>query len=87
MIGETGSLRPLGPRRFRLDGGFFDGATVLFEDDHLYAHMMVARRVAWWETADAFFVYAGIVVLGIVSVPGVLVWRRVRRRRRRTAAR
>ena len=87
MIGETGSLRPLGPRRFRLDGGFFDGATVLFEDDHLYAHMMVARRVAWWETANAFFVYAGMVVLGIVSVPAVLVWRRVRRRRRRTAAR
>ena len=87
MIGETGSLRPLGPRRFRLDGGFFDGATVLFEDDHLYAHMMVARRVAWWETANAFFVYAGMIVLGIVSVPAVLVWRRVRRRRRRTAAR
>lgn len=87
MIGETGSLRPLGPRRFRLDGGFFDGATVLFEDDHLYAHMMVAQRVAWWETANAFLVYAGIVVLSIVSVPAVLVWRRVRRRRRRTAAR
>ena len=30
----------------------------LFEGDHLYAHMMVARRVAWWETADAFFVFA-----------------------------
>jgi hypothetical protein len=49
--------------------------------------MMVAQRVAWWETADAFFVHAGIVVLGFVSVPAVLVWRRVRRRRRRTAAR
>ena len=87
MIGETGSLRPLGPRRFRLDGGFFDGATVLLDDDHLYAHMMVARRVAWWETATAFLVYAAIVVLGIVSVPAVLIWRRIRRRRRRTAAR
>lgn len=82
MIGETGSLRPLGPRRFRLDGGFFDGATVLFEDDLLHAHMMVAHRVAWWETATALLVYAGIVALGLVSVPAWLIWRRVRRRRR-----
>jgi CubicO group peptidase (beta-lactamase class C family) len=87
MIGETGSLRPLGPRRFRLDGGFFDGATVLFEDGDLYAHMMVAHRVAWWETATAFLVYAAIVAFGLVSVPAALIWRRVRRRRRRTAAR
>jgi CubicO group peptidase (beta-lactamase class C family) len=87
MIRETGSLRPLGPRRFRLDGGFFDGATVLFEDDRLYAHMMVAHRVSWWETATAFLVYAAILVLGLVSVPAALIWRRVRRRRRRTAAR
>ncbi len=81
MIGEKGSLRPRGPRRFRLDGGFFDGATVLFEDDHLYAHMMVARRVAWWQTATALLVYAGIVALGLVSVPAALIWRRIRRRR------
>lgn len=80
MIGERGSLRPLGPRRFRFDGGFFDGATVLFDDNHLFAHMMVARRVAWWETATAFLVYAGILVLALLSIPAVLIWKRIRRR-------
>jgi len=48
---------------------------------------MVVHRVAWWETATAFLVYAAITVLGIVSVPAVLIWKRVRRRRRRTGAR
>jgi CubicO group peptidase (beta-lactamase class C family) len=87
MLRETAPMRPLGPRRFRLEGGFFDGATALFEDDHLYAHMMVARRVAPWETANAFLAYAGIVVLGVVSVPALLVWRRVQRHRRVIASR
>ncbi len=80
-------MRPLGPRRFRIEGGLFDGATALFEGDHLYAHMMVARRVAPWETANAFIVYAGILVLGIVAIPAVLVFRRIRRRRQTSASR
>jgi CubicO group peptidase (beta-lactamase class C family) len=86
MLGETALLRPLAPRRFRLEGGLFDGATVLFEDDRLYAHMMVARRVAPWETATAFFAYAGILVLGVVAVPAILIWKRIRRRRRTAAS-
>ena len=42
---------------------------MLVEGDRLYAHMMVARRVAWWETANAFFVYGGTVVLALVEQP------------------
>jgi CubicO group peptidase (beta-lactamase class C family) len=86
MIGETAAMRPLGPRRFRLEGSFFDGAVVLFEEDRFYAHMMVARRVAWWETANAYLVYVGIVVLAVVAVPSVLVWRGIRRRRKTVAS-
>jgi hypothetical protein len=82
LLGETARLRPLGPRTLRVDGGLFDGATVLFEGDRLYAHMMVARRVAPWETANAFIVYAGILVLAVVAIPAILVFRRIRRRPR-----
>jgi hypothetical protein len=81
LIRETASMRPLGSGRFRLEGGLFDDATALYEDDRLYVHMMVARRVAWWESANAVLVSGGVVVLGLLSVPAVLVWRRARRRR------
>jgi hypothetical protein len=87
MLRETASLRPLGPGRFRVEGGLFDGATALFENDRLYAHWMVARRVAPWETANAFFAYAGIVLVGVASVPALLVWRRIQRHRRTLAPR
>jgi hypothetical protein len=86
IIGETASMQPLGPRRFRLEGGLFDRSTALFDGDCLYVQMMRARRVAWWETANAFFVYAGSLVLLVVSFPAILVWRWVRRRRRAPAA-
>jgi CubicO group peptidase (beta-lactamase class C family) len=82
LLGETARLRPLGPQTLRVDGGVFDGATVLFEGDRLYAHMMVARRVAPWETANAFFAYAGTLALGIVAVPAILIVKRLRRSRR-----
>ena len=39
------------------------------------------------ETANAFFAYAGIVVIGVVSIPALLVWRRVRRHRKAVAPR
>ena len=81
VLGETASLRPLGPRRFRVEGGFLDGSTVLFEGDHLYGQMMVARRVAPWETANALLAFVGVLVFGAVAVPAVIVWRLVRRRR------
>ena len=87
MLKETAAMRPLGPRRFRLEGDLFDGATAFFEGDHLYAHMMVAHRVDPWETANAFFAYAGIVVISVVSIPALLVWRRVRRHRKAVAPR
>jgi hypothetical protein len=47
--------------------------------------MMVARRVAPWETANALIVYAGILVLGAVAVPAILIFRGIRRRRRTVA--
>jgi CubicO group peptidase (beta-lactamase class C family) len=87
LLDETARLQPLGKRTLRVDGGLFDGATVLFEGDHLYAHMMVARRVAPWETANAFIVYVGILVLGVVAIPAILVVRRIRRHRRTRASR
>jgi CubicO group peptidase (beta-lactamase class C family) len=86
LLDEVARLRPLGPRTLRVEGGLFDGATVLFEDDRLYAHMMVARRVAPWETANAFVAYGGIFVLGVVAIPAILVVERIRRHRRTLAS-
>jgi hypothetical protein len=87
IVGEEATLRPLGPDRFRIEGGLLDGATALFDGDTLYAHMILARRVAPWETANAFFVYAGLFVLALVAVPAIVVWRLIRRRRRAVASR
>ena len=82
LVDEEALLHPLDDGRFRAEGGFFDAATVVFEDDHLFAHMMRARRLEPWETANAFLFYAAVAALLVVSVPAVLVWRWVRRRRR-----
>jgi CubicO group peptidase (beta-lactamase class C family) len=87
IVGEEARLRPLGHRRFWIEGGLLDGNTALFDADHLYAHMIRARRIAPWETATAFFIYAGLATLAAVVVPGVLIWRRIRRGRRAAAKR
>jgi CubicO group peptidase (beta-lactamase class C family) len=85
MIDETASMHVAGPQLFHLEGGFLDGGTVLFDGDRLYSLMMVAERVAPWETATAYLVYAGVVTLGVLAVPALLIWRRLRRRSRAAA--
>jgi CubicO group peptidase (beta-lactamase class C family) len=82
IVGEEATLRPLGRGRFRVEGGLLHGATALVDGDHLYAHMIRGRRVASWETANAFIVYAGLVALAVASVPAITIWRWVRRRQR-----
>jgi CubicO group peptidase (beta-lactamase class C family) len=63
-LGETRyPLHPIGPRRFRIEGGLVDGATVYLEGDRLYAGFVEARRLAPWETTTALLAYAGLAVL------------------------
>lgn len=83
VVDEEARLRPLADGRFRAEDGLFDGATVVFEDGHLYAHMLRARRVRPWETATAYMIYAAVLGLVVVSGPAIGIWRWLRRRRRR----
>ena len=81
FIGGGPALRPLGSGRYRLSG-IVDGATLLIEDDRLYALFLEGRRVSAFATSTAIAIYVGAFALLVLTVFGwgiLLVVRRMRR--------
>jgi CubicO group peptidase (beta-lactamase class C family) len=78
--GNVGLL-PLGSGRYRVSGILYDGATVLYEDGHLYMHMIEAQRVAPWGTSTALYTYAAVFCFLLLLLLGFGIFHLVRRLR------
>jgi hypothetical protein len=73
------TLQPLGSGRYRISGALFEGATVLYEDDHLYVHMLEVRRVSAWGNSTALLIYLALFSALSLSLVGIGVHRVIRR--------
>ena len=57
----------------------FEGATVLFDDDRLYLHMLEAHRVSPLTGSTALIIYAVVFALLLLSLIGFGIFRLIRR--------
>jgi CubicO group peptidase (beta-lactamase class C family) len=72
------TLQPLGSGRYRISGALYEGATVLYEDDHLYVHMLEVQRVSAWGNSTALLTYLALFSALALSLVGIGTHRVIR---------
>jgi len=81
MQGPAWYLRPLGPDRYRIEGGPLDGLSAVFSGDQLTAAFYVSERIGAWQSPPALHSYLGVLVLLLLGGVAYAVYRLVRRPR------
>jgi CubicO group peptidase (beta-lactamase class C family) len=81
LQGPGAYLRPLGPDRYRIEGGPLDGLSAVFSGDQLTAAFFVSERIGAWQSPLALLSYLGVFGLLLLGGAAYGVYRLVRRLR------